>query len=228
MGWQDEYGHEREYKRDMAREPKREATPMPEAEPTLEVAMRSYLEARSLDYVTAKRAGGWYAAYHRGPRVIIPCVRSDGGIWWQGRLIDSMKLIREEFQFQPKRWDGASGYRHDAVCYIPGEYERQTVIVEGPMDALAAAGYGFPAIALLGVDPPKIVFDFVAQLVGKSYQKGRAFIIPDNDRMAKWVGIQNELGARGVSGQLRLVSGGYKDLAEMPAHERAAFLDGTE
>jgi len=101
-----------------------------------------------------------------------------------------------------------------------------TIIVEGPMDALAAAGLGFPAIAILGVDPPKIVYDHVAQLVARSYMRNKAIIIPDMDRVARWQETQTELGQRGVRGELKQVPGGYKDLAECPLEVRKEFLYG--
>lgn len=127
--------------------------------------------------------------------------------------------------FNPQRWDGAHGYRHDAVCYIPAEYERPTIIVEGPMDALAAAGCGFPAIAILGATPPKLVFDQVARLVDKSYRKGQAIIIPDNDRLGAWVDTQLELGNRGVYARIQQITNGAKDLAELPEQDRMEFLN---
>jgi DNA primase len=93
------------------------------------------------------------------------------------------------------------------------------------MDALAAAGCGFPAIAILGAAPPSVVYDHVANLVNKSYQKGTAIIIPDNDRLGAWVNTQQELGARGIGAMLMPIYSGYKDLAEMPEQERMEFLN---
>jgi len=123
----------------------------------------------------------------------------------------------------PKRWLGSHGYKHDAVCYVQGRPENMTVVVEGPMDALAAAGLGYPAIAILGATPPPAVYDHAARLVSTSYLKHRAIIIPDMDRVADWQNTQMELGQRGVIGSLRVIHG-YKDLADMPVEERREFL----
>ena len=127
--------------------------------------------------------------------------------------------------FDPKRWDGARGYRHDAVCYIPADPANPTVVVEGPMDALAAAGCGFPAIAILGASPPMLVFDQVARLVDRSYRKGPCIIIPDNDRLAEWAFVQAQLGARGVYGRIQQITSGAKDLAELSTQDRMEFLN---
>jgi DNA primase len=101
-----------------------------------------------------------------------------------------------------------------------------TIVVEGPMDALAAAGLGYQAIAILGVDPPKVVYDHVAKLVARSYMKNKAIIIPDMDRVARWQETQQELGQRGVRGELKQVPYGRKDLAECTPDERKEFLYG--
>ena len=94
------------------------------------------------------------------------------------------------------------------------------------MDALAAAGCGYQAIAILGAIPPPLVYTHVATLVAKSYQKHKAIILPDMDRIAEWQAIQMALGLLGVNGLLRVIPNGYKDLAEMPEQERQEFLDG--
>lgn len=93
------------------------------------------------------------------------------------------------------------------------------------MDALAAAGCGFSAIAVLGAVPPVIVYEHVAKLVSKAYRKGTAIIIPDNDRLGAWVDTQATLGALGVYARIQQLPGAYKDLAEMPQNEREEFLN---
>lgn len=224
MKWANGYPHERSWK---PTDTTRDATPLPEPDKALQEAMRYYLESRQLSYECAVEKGSWYAAYYRGPRIIIPCLRSDGKKpWWQGRLIDTLRNSREKLQFEMKRWDGARGYRGDAVCYISADFSRPVLIVEGPMDALAAASCGFPAIAVLGSMPPQLVFDQVVRLVETSYRKGSCFIVPDADRLGDWANTQAQLGARGVYGSIQQLPGGFKDLAEMPQPERQEFLDG--
>jgi hypothetical protein len=95
------------------------------------------------------------------------------------------------------------------------------------MDALAAAGCGFSAIALLGATPPQLVYEHVAKLIQNSYRKGHAIILPDNDRLGAWVDTQAALGALGIYARIQQLPGEYKDLAEMPEGERAEFLYGN-
>lgn len=229
MGWQSDYRHERVWNRTDLTRPN---IPAPQADDTLTKAMRDYLQGRNLDYLSARRAG-WFAAVFYGPRIIIPCIRTDGGTWWQARLIGGLgvEAAPENIKVLPpgtqKRWQGCRGYRHDAVCFIHGDSSMPTIIVEGPMDALAAAGLGYPACAILGVDPPKVVYDHVAKLVARSYLRNKAIILPDMDRVARWQETQQELGQRGVNGVLRQIPGGYKDLAECPLEFRKEFLSGT-
>ena len=177
--WHDDYRHERAWKEQGEKAP---TTEPPALVPALKTAMRSYLEGRGLSYDHAIRLGGWYPATYSGPRIIIPCIRTDGGQWWQARLIETAPDIL----VPRKRWHGSHGYRGDAVSFIPAEYEKTTIIVEGPMDALAAAMCGHPAVAMLGVAPPTLVYDHIAKLVALSYHKHRAIIIPDMDRLADW------------------------------------------
>lgn len=202
MGWRQDYPHERR-----KIDPSAPTTKYPQLDDTLSEAMRLYLEGRGLDYTCAVRAG-WYPARYVGPRIIIPCLRTDGGIWWQARTLTD----------HPKRWMGSGGYKHDAVCYIPGGAKSTTVVCEGPMDALAAAGLGYRAIAILGASPPPVVFDHVARLAGP-----RAIILPDMDRVAAWHLVQQQLGQRGVRGMLFAIPT-QKDLAALPPDERRDFL----
>lgn len=201
------------------------STPYPEVEPLLQQEMDNYLLGRALDPALANRAG-WYPAYYRGPRIVIPCSRTDSGSFWQARLIE--QNVPHAARITPlKRWDGASGSRYDAVCYIFAP-ANTLVVVEGPMDALAVAGQGYPAVAVLGADPPPNVIKHVAQIATLSQRVAKVIILPDMDRLATWQHFQHKLGMIGVHAEIKLGPLNYKDIAECPLDVRKEFFDGLK
>ena len=191
---------------------------MPVEAPWLLPAMVNYLVSRDLDYHLAHGQYGWYPAWYNGPRIIVPCIRTDSvGLFWQGRRIDSMPFAED-----CKRWDSPHGPRGDALCYLRNpdvSKEGNFVIVEGPMDALAAAGCGYAAIALLGVSPPGAVLAHAATII----QQRRAICIADRDSVPKWIKIQNQLGLMGI--HTKLVIPTEKDLAKLAREQRKTFLE---
>jgi hypothetical protein len=190
---------------------------------TLDGAMFDYLEGRGLSFPLAVDYG-WYPAYYNGPRVIVPCIRTDSYNFWQGRLIELASfegIPREDFEW--KRWDSPSGPRGDALCFLPVQESNTIVLVEGPMDALAAAEAGASAVAILGATPPRSVVGHIVSLVQRGAYR-RRIIVPDLDAVGPWVKLQQRLGMAGVYFQLKM-DARYKDLASMPLEERKWLLE---
>src|SRR5574338_1697990 len=95
--------------------------------------MYEYLESRDLSFDLAE-ANGWYPTWHRGPRIVIPCINSANFNYWQARAMYE----------HPIRYDSPAIPRKDSIVFLwPKENHRlggsTAVITEGPMDALAAA-----------------------------------------------------------------------------------------
>ena len=189
----------------------------PDTDRSLNPAMDAYLHGRGLDAGLARRFG-WYPGWYNGPRIIVPCVRSDTHSFWQGRLIDNLTGFKYVGEY--KRWDSPKGPRHDAVCYtqVGGS---TLVLVEGPFDSLAAAECGHDSIAVLGLGMSKSVVGHIASLVSGRYMA--RLVVPDSDAFGPWVKIQASLTNHGEAFEIRSPAP-YKDLAEMPILERKLLL----
>src|SRR5713226_4132736 len=119
MSWANEDWHRAD---STSPRPPSESIMLPLADISLILSMQEYLEKRSLSYTVANRCG-WYPAWTHGPRIIIPCTRDDGLMFWQGRLLDNMP-----HQGGAKRWDSPHGPRGDALCYLP-EHGSRTMMI---------------------------------------------------------------------------------------------------
>lgn len=110
-----------------------------------------YLQGRGLSSELA-RANTWFPSrtIDGYDRLVVPGTSSEtGNLYWQARLIDPDSHAR--------RWESPHGVsRGDSLCLVwPGSPRLggRSVVVEGPLDALAAAEEGFLAIGLMGVTP---------------------------------------------------------------------------
>lgn len=179
--------------------------------------VKSYILERGLDWDTAE-FNGWYPSRSAGDtelRVVMPAVNTKGYAYWQARaVVDTVK----------KRYMSPDYASTDSVILVwpKGNKMRNTVvIVEGPMDALAAAEFGYPGVALMGKGPQPEAIDHVCKiLTGK-----RALVIPDSDSFLAGCRLVMELARKGCQATLRLPQV-YKDLAAMPKEMRETFLDG--
>ena len=116
----------------------------------------SYLLSRNLDYNVA-RYNQWYPTDLKGPRVVIPCTQG----FWQARAMEE----------DEPRYLSSRGSRNGAFCVvwplitevIDRVLPPPTLIVEGPMDALAAAALGAVGIASLGAGFGGYVVDWVCK-----------------------------------------------------------------
>lgn len=212
------YEHEAEWARHTPAGPVSVAFPVRCAE--LHPAAIRYLTLRGMIPSIAFGAG-WYPGYYRGPRIIIPCRRTDGGTFWQGRLLET--AIDADDPTRWRRWDSPPGPRGDALVYLPAASAASRPVVfvtEGPMDALAARCCGYSAVALLGVKPSGAVLIHAASLL---QEYPRVVLIPDLDQLGEWVKLQMKLRDYNICGEISLPTD--KDLAALSPTERTEFLD---
>lgn len=226
------YEHELQWQR----EEKPYTLPMPSppkeypvSESQLVPYMRAYLTKRELSSSMAF-VHGWYPAYHNGPRIIIPCDRSDGEVFWQGRLIDGAPSMEVG---ELKRWDSPHGSRGDAICILPSLNKKCKYlgVVEGPMDALALldAGSGVGAIALLGLTPPKAVWRRLGNIIcylQRVHGLGEVICFADADQVPQWVHNMDRIKSHcDPHTRVKLVIPTLtKDVAAMKRDERSQFL----
>jgi len=213
------YAHEvaeKDFMRRMQeRQPYRAYPPMP-ADAHADDIIRVYLTERKLDWKLAtsgQAPAGWYVSTSAGDswvRIVIPCVNTNGFRFWQARAVEE--------GVKPKYQSPHGVAREDSLVVV---WPRQSlvrpglaVIVEGPMDALAAAGAGtgVAGVALMGTHPSHEAFDHIKRLFKT------VLVIPDSDEAGLEAGItwQYELNTRGVTALLKFLPDGYKDLAECP------------
>lgn len=185
---------------------------MPRLAPELRERQDAYLDRRGLDLWTA-RFNGWYPSRSAGDsadRIVIPASPPGLG-FWQARAMDPA---------EPKRYQSPRGPRENAVVvvYSLRAMVKRLVIVEGPMDALAAAAVGATGIALMGNTPPSACFDYIA----KKWPGAETLVVPDSDARdagARWLG---ELTAREMNARLVLIPG--NDLASLSLTTRTEAL----
>lgn len=128
-------------------------------------AMITYLRRRGLNDLLAEE-NGWYPSRHAGDddlRIVIPAVSPvQGHAYWQARSVDDVVF----------RYKSPFGQRHGAIIRVTAfpdsKGERATpfcVVVEGPMDALAAAECGYDSFAIMGITPGKDALTYLAKLI---------------------------------------------------------------
>lgn len=187
------------------------------------LAFASYLGGRRLDVAIA-RANGWYPTEDEDGRlrIVIPATNSGRFPFWQSRAVSP--------DVTP-RYDSPHGVpREDSIVIVWPLTQAQTghrtagivAVVEGPMDALAAAGAGIPGVALMGATPPEVVFGHMARV----FPHALFVVIPDSDFPEAGVRSVRLLAQRGCIAQLRLLPDHAKDLAELSPRDRELVLFG--
>ena len=212
------YAHER-------RQPK-EATyntffPLRSPHPGDASLVEQYLTGRGLSPYLAT-ANGWYPSISVDQylRVVIPAQTSRlGHAYWQARALNPSARVR--YQSPP-------GSRGSAVVMVKPFGKRATpmaVIVEGPMDALAAAGEGYYGFALMGNTPPPEVLDHVIALCAARGIVG-AVVVPDHDSSESGPHLAAYFACGGIPTSVIGLSEWTesKDLAGASVSERAAAL----
>lgn len=173
------------------------------------IGMRAcdYMAERKLSRTVAL-ANGWYVSNEAGdkfPRIVIPAITHKvGHVYWQARDITGRAYIR---------YQSPEGPRHEALIRVMPCRKRPKgiVVVEGPMDALAAAGCGYIGYALMGMQPNSATMMHLALL------------IEDNPDLNVLVLLDRGEVANGVKVSLFLSSQGYSaKVAELPAKDLAA------
>lgn len=192
-----------------------ERPPMPEEETRLLPEMKRYLLSRKLSYKVAKDSG-WYATSKVDgyDRIVIPCTNSAGIPYYQARAIDDWTHVR--YNSPPAR-------RNDSVVLVWPKLNtliRGTVIVEGPMDSLAAATLGYLGVGLMGNQPPEGAVEYIVSLIKGAYEP--VIILPDLDHpeMGSW--MLASLAIHGITTRVRLPP--RKDLAALQIWEREKLL----
>ena len=187
--------------------------------------LQEYLTARGLSGDIALH-NGWYVTWWTAPdgqsvpRIVIPCTSlQEGNRFWQARAVTDDVL---------PRYDSPHNARGDALVVVNPSWPQTTgvAVVEGPMDALAAAGAGYTGIALMGVTPSMEAKEHLrVRLHGRS-----AVFVADSDAvhamlnlMAYVIQAEEHQTTGGCPRKLVMVYP-YKDLAEIPPGNREEFL----
>lgn len=179
-------------------------------------AVRRYLRARNLSWPCAE-VHGWYASRdftHAELRVVIPCRTSRfGHVYWQARAVEDGPW---------RRYESPYGARGDAYVRLVHS-SRSVLIVEGPMDALAAAGCGVEGIATMGIRPPRATVDHI--VVYLRQRTGDVFVLFDseNEAQACATGLVLSLASQGIPAHL-CSPPLAKDLAALSVSERKQLL----
>lgn len=205
------YTHEFKEKREDAK-PVRPVV-MPEYEEGLESLQDEYLSKRNLDAEVAY-LNDWYPTDDNGtPRLVIPAsTLTNTWPYYQSRTMVE----------HPVRYKSPAAPRGDALIVVhPEGSPVGVVIIEGPMDALAAAGEGFIGIALMGNKPSEKVFEHLVTLLS-TFQLSTT-ILPDRDAFSEGATLTAKLWSRGIRCQLKAIHGA-KDLAELRPRQRSSLL----
>lgn len=173
--------------------------------------MSRYLARRDLSSVLAE-ANGWYPSREAGDqyaRVVMPAFSENPkNLYWQARAMGDVKL----------RYQSPHGVtRGDAIIVVKPSYPpaKGTVIVEGPMDALAAAGAGFVGVAMMGLLPPALAIQTALRVAGNT----RVLVVSDEGALEAATALWRHF----PGAELRTTYP-YKDLAEVPREKRAIYL----
>ena len=179
--------------------------PMPQSDNSLYLLQDDYLSDRNLSPTTA-RYNYWYPTELKGPRIIIPCTKG----FWQARALED----------NTPRYLSAKGSRDGAFCVVWPKYPSDlTVIAEGPMDALAAAGLRAVGVASLGAGFGGYVVDWVCNNRPLSH----ILIIPDLDNEEFGYSLMAEFTNHGRVATIKHPT--KKDLASMTIKQREKLLE---
>lgn len=180
--------------------------------------MADYLLDRNLDPGLARK-NGWYQSTDCNDeyaRVVIPAAtHKTGHVYWQARDTTGKAFIRYQ---SPK------GPRHEALIKIEPSAPsnpRGIVVVEGPMDALAAAGEGYLAYALMGMKPSKATLMHLALLIEDMCELD-ILVILDRGEFANSMAVSTFLSTQGYHAKAAELP--EKDLAQCLPEKRRAFL----
>lgn len=187
--------------------------PMPVRDDTNTGKLITYVQNRGLNAKLALE-NGWYVSSAAGDehwRIVIPCTHSNGRVYWQARAVDAG--VEKRYQSPPYSAEGAF------VLVWPRDPVKGVVLVEGPMDALAAAECGYAGVAAMGNRPgANLLQNVLAQFPGKTIT-----VVPDTDAIRAGAVTVGRLALLGATARL-LFPVGAKDLSRMPELARRKLL----
>ena len=184
------------------------------------MVMQEYLRDRGLSYTVA-RHNGWYGTKELDgvSRVIIPATNLQGARYWQARA-----MVRT---LKSNRWKSARGSKNESIVVVwpivqgPGV---KLVIVEGPMDALAAATSKHIGLAAMG----KINVGDVVEYVKSGLRHTQVFarlpvlIVPDVDSPEFGAQAITQLALAEINAEIRMPE--FEDLAALSRKKRERLL----
>lgn len=173
----------------------------------------SYLEKRQLDPYLAEW-NGWYPANMEVLRIVIPCVNSTNTVYYQARRMDDSDQLRYDSPMAP---------RGDSIVVVhPKKLDKsRAVIVEGAMDALAAAMHGFLGIAVMGNNPANEAIDLIVAKFAITHAP--FIVVPDMDDPTFGAKMVASFSSRGVKSKAILLTGG-KDICGLSNTDRRMFF----
>ena len=174
------------------------------------------MKSRDLDPYIAKY-NGWYPTVYDGCiRIVIPAT-GDKTEFWQARAIDDKWEPRYDSPPNPKRetvvFIAPARIKYDLVASM--------VLVEGPMDALAAAGEKVLSIALMGNNPTNETLHLTNELITGIIT--RVLILEDRDSPGRLAGVMAYF-ATEMEVRLASCPSPWKDLAAMPKEKRGDLI----
>jgi hypothetical protein len=211
------YTHEQQ-ERKIQTKPMNTSLPVRAVNPADYRFAEAYLTSRNLDADIAQE-NGWYPSWEAGdnfPRIVIPAVTHVAGhVYWQARDMTGKAKIR---------YQSPSGPRHEALIEVRSCWKepKGQVVVEGPMDALAAAGAGYTGFALMGMMPSLATLMHLGLLLNLDEP---VLVLLDRDAGHESVRITTLLAANGFRARRVLMPGSLKDLAACDAKGREHLLD---
>lgn len=201
-----------EAKSDLSEKPE----PYPSETKRLIPAMKAYLHGRNLSYATAN-GNLWYPTDEVKerdpvPRIIIPAINKYQRPYWQGRA-----MLKHDLRYR-----SAKGGRFGSIVVVwPMVHSKEEIVlVEGPMDALAAAGLGFLSIATMGALFASYAVKFIKKVLPLDTT---VIVVPDLDVPEFGVENVSVLSSANRKTVLRMPVGG-KDLTEMSLNAREELL----
>jgi len=181
----------------------------------------AYLRNRELSYTVA-RHNGWYGTKELDgvARVIIPATNLQGARYWQARaMVKTLKV---------NRWKSARGSKNGSIVVIwpnsTPKASQNLVIVEGPMDALAAGSAGHIGLAAMG----KInIGDVITYITAGAkftnvFANHKVLIVPDVDSPEFGTKAITQLALAGINAEIRIPE--FEDLAALSRKKRARLL----
>lgn len=184
--------------------------------------MREYLRERGLSYSVAAGVNEWYPTKFLDsiPRIVVPAQNLEGHRFWQARAMVDCN--------DRDRWRSAKGTKGGSIVVVWPEKitsRMRLVVVEGPMDALAAATECHLGFAAMGKINLKDVVSYLKagfKFVQVFNSTEPVIIVPDLDFTDFGAEACKELALAGIKAEIRLPD--VEDLAALSGRQRRKLL----